>query len=68
MDNNHTAREVEMDALEETLYVLWELTPMSRAPEWMRELSKTGSTLFRYGQEEAYIVRWIGDLTYEVIM
>ena len=68
VENNHTAREVEMDALEETLYVLWELTPMSRAPEWMRELSKTGSTLFRYGQEEAYIVRWIGDLTYEVIM
>lgn len=66
VDDNHTARECEMNALEDTLYVLWELNPVGRAPEWMRELSKTGSTLFRYGSEESYIVRWVGDLTYEV--
>ena len=66
-DDSHTERESEMDALEEALYVFWELYPVGRAPEWMRELSKTGSTLFRYCQEEANIVRWVGDLTYEVI-
>jgi len=65
-DDAHTDRECEMSALEEALYVLWELEPVGRAPEWMRELSKTGSTLFRYCQEEAYIVRWVEDLTYEV--
>lgn len=65
-DDSHTERESEMDALEEALYVFWELDPVGRAPEWMRELSKIGSTLFRYGSEESYIVRWVGDLTYEV--
>ena len=67
VDDNHTAREAEMNALEDTLYVLWELNPVGRSSEWKRELSKTGSTLFRYHQEEANIVRWVGDLTYEVI-
>ena len=65
-DDGHTERESEMNALEEALYVLWELDPVGRALEWRRELSKTGSTLFRYCQEEAYTVRCVGNLTYEV--
>ena len=66
--DDRTLTEDEMDALEEALYVLWELEPASRAPEWMRELRKIGSTLFRYAFEEPDMVRWVGDLTYEVTL
>ena len=65
--DDRTLAECEMDALEEALYVLWELEPVGRAPDWMRELRKVGKTLFRYCQEENNIVKWVGDLTYEVV-
>ena len=67
-DDRHTLAEAEMNALEEALYVLWELEPVGRAPGWMRELRKVGCTNFRYCQEEFDVVRWVGDLTYEVTL
>lgn len=67
-DDCHTLAEAETNALEEALYVLWELEPATRSPWWKRELHKTGSTLFRYLGENYDIVRWVGDLTYEVTL
>ena len=66
--DDRTLAEDEMAALEEALYVLWELEPVARAPWWMRELHKTGSTLFRYCLGEYDVVQWAGDLTYEVTL
>ena len=52
-----------LDSLEEALYVLWELSPCGRL--WKGDLVQTGVATFAYIEESA-LVRWVGDLTYEV--
>jgi len=52
-----------LDSLEEALYVLWELNPGHR--QWKADLVQTGVVEFTY-LEEATIVRWVGDMAYEV--
>lgn len=53
-----------LDTLEESLYIWWELRPVSRM--WKAELVQTGVTGFVYASEEPALVRWVGDLAYTV--
>ena len=53
-----------LDTLEESLYIWWELRPVSRM--WKAELVQTGVTAFVYASEEPALVRWVGDLAYTV--
>lgn len=53
-----------LDTLEESLYIWWELRPVSRM--WKAELVQTGVTAFVYANEEPALVRWVGDLAYTV--
>lgn len=53
-----------LDTLEESLYIWWELRPVSRM--WKAELIQTGVTTFVYASEEPALVRWVGDLAYTV--
>ena len=53
-----------LDTLEESLYIWWELQPVSRM--WKAELVQTGVTTFAYANEEPALVRWTGDLAYTV--
>lgn len=52
-------------ALEQILYVFWELTPAYR--NWQDELSAIGVTSFEYCEEPA-LVRWIGDNDFAIEM
>ena len=52
-----------LDSLEEALYVLWELNPGHR--QWKADLVQTGVVEFKYLEDTA-IVRWVGDMAYEV--
>ena len=50
------------DALEEALYVTWELEPADR--DWFRQLANECCCEFRYGTSERFIVSygWDGEL------
>lgn len=43
-----------LDRLEETLYVLYELTPCYR--QWKSDICRYDGTMFRYGLYEEYLV------------
>lgn len=53
-------------ALEQTLYIEWELTPTSR--DWRRKLYENGCCLFDYHGIEFFSVTQIGDTSYYVEM
>jgi len=53
-----------LSALEDALYVLWEMTPTSR--DWKRDLSRVGVCGFDYHGEDPGIVQWIGDMTFRI--
>lgn len=48
-------------ALEEALYIMWELEPADQ--DWMRQLASECYCEFRYGQAERYIVSYDWDGT-----
>ena len=45
----------ELDALEELLYIWWELVPCGR--DWKRDLFAYGRTAFTYAGEDAVLLR-----------
>ena len=53
-------------ALEEALYIWWELTPTGR--DWRRKLHENGYCLFDYHSVEFFSVTQIGDTSYYVEM
>lgn len=53
-------------ALEEALYIWWELTPTSR--DWRRKLHEDGCCLFDYHNAEFFLVTQIGDTSYYIEM
>lgn len=55
----------ELDALEELLYIWWELTPEKR--NWKRELAAKSWTAFTYHGTESTIVHRLRERRYEVI-
>ena len=53
----------QLDELEEMLYVLWEISPLSR--EWKRDLVAYGRTAFTYYGEDCILLK-LENLRYKV--
>ena len=53
-----------LSALEDALYVLWELVPAHR--DWMIVLGQLNFVPFDYACEEAALVHWVGPYEFEV--